>query len=129
MIDHQTHLTLSWRWPLSYRNQSTDLLRKSMDWFLYDNGLRHERVKRQSCHHIEISQLICANQLTGFYMMATWAFKELATCEKLKIACLLLRTKIGKSKTFKKFNLYEEDRLKLCVALSHSKKFICFCSW
>ena len=21
---------------------------KSMDWFLYDNGLRHERVKRQS---------------------------------------------------------------------------------
>ena len=29
---------------LSYRNQSTDLLRKSMDWFLYENGLRHERV-------------------------------------------------------------------------------------
>ena len=25
--------------------QSIDLLRKSMDWFLYDNGLRHERVK------------------------------------------------------------------------------------
>ena len=23
--------------PLSYRNQSIDLLRKSMDWFLYDN--------------------------------------------------------------------------------------------
>ena len=22
------------------------LLRKSMDWFLYDNGFRHERVKR-----------------------------------------------------------------------------------
>ena len=38
-------LTLSWRRPLSYRNQSTDLLRKSMDWFLCDNGLRHERVK------------------------------------------------------------------------------------
>ena len=30
-------LTLSWRRPLSYRNQS-------MDWFLYDKGLRHERV-------------------------------------------------------------------------------------
>ena len=29
---------------LSYRNQSIDLMRKSMDWFLYDNGLRHERV-------------------------------------------------------------------------------------
>ena len=39
-------LTLSWRRPLSYRNQSIDLLRKSVDWFLYDNGLRHVRVKR-----------------------------------------------------------------------------------
>ena len=39
------NLTLSWRGPLSYRNQSTDLQRKSMDWFLYDNSLRHERVK------------------------------------------------------------------------------------
>ena len=32
-------LTLSWRWLLSYRNQSIDLLCKC------DNGLRHERVK------------------------------------------------------------------------------------
>ena len=38
-------LTLSWRRSLSYRNQSIDLLCKSMDWFLYDNDLRHERVK------------------------------------------------------------------------------------
>ena len=37
-------LTLSWRRPLSYRNQSIDLLSKSMDWFLYDNAPRHERV-------------------------------------------------------------------------------------
>ena len=37
-------LTLSWRRPLSYRKQSIDLLSKSLDWFLYDNGLRHERV-------------------------------------------------------------------------------------
>ena len=37
-------LTLSWRKPISYRNQSIDLLRKSVDWFLYDIGLRHERV-------------------------------------------------------------------------------------
>ena len=49
-----------------------------MDWFLYDNGLRHERVKRQSRHHIETSQSICsANQLTGFYMMAALVFNEL----------------------------------------------------
>ena len=38
-------LTLSWRRPLSYRNQSINLLCKSMDWFLYKNGFRHERVK------------------------------------------------------------------------------------
>ena len=37
-------LILSWWRPLSYRNQSTDLGSKSMDWFLYDNGLCHERV-------------------------------------------------------------------------------------
>ena len=30
--------------PISYRNQSIDLLRKSMVWFLYDIGLGHERV-------------------------------------------------------------------------------------
>ena len=40
-------LTLSWRRPLSYRNQSIDLQSKWMDWFLYDNGLRHERVKEK----------------------------------------------------------------------------------
>ena len=35
-------------------------------------------IKRQSCHHIETSQLICrANQLTGFYMVATLALNEL----------------------------------------------------
>ena len=31
--------------PLSYRNQSIDLLCKWMDWFIYDNDPRHERVK------------------------------------------------------------------------------------
>ena len=40
------HLTLSWRRPLLYRNQSIDLQSKSMNWFLYDNSLRHERVKK-----------------------------------------------------------------------------------
>ena len=38
-------LTLSWWRPLSYRNQFIDLRSKSMDWFLYDNDLRDERVK------------------------------------------------------------------------------------
>ena len=41
------HLTFSWRGPLSYRNQSIDLRSKSVDWFLYDNGFRHERVKKK----------------------------------------------------------------------------------
>ena len=39
------YLTLSRRRPWSYRSQSINLLCKSMDWFLYDNGLRHESVK------------------------------------------------------------------------------------
>ena len=38
-------LILSRRRPLSYRNQSIDLLPKSMDWFLYDNSLHHKTVK------------------------------------------------------------------------------------
>ena len=42
-------LTLSWRWQLSYRNQSIDLLCKSMDWFLYDSELRQERVNNTHC--------------------------------------------------------------------------------
>ena len=37
-------LTLSWRTSLSYRNQSINLLCKSMDWFLYGRDLRHEQV-------------------------------------------------------------------------------------
>ena len=37
-------LTLSRRRSWSYRNQSIDLQSKSMDWFLYGNGLRLERV-------------------------------------------------------------------------------------
>ena len=35
-------------------------------------------IKRQICHHLETSQLICrTNQLTGFYRMATVGFNEL----------------------------------------------------
>ena len=37
-------LSLSWKKFLSYRNQSIDLLCKSMDWFLYDRDLRYEIV-------------------------------------------------------------------------------------
>ena len=41
----EAYLTLSWQRSLSYRNQSYDLLCKSMDWFLYDRHFRRERVK------------------------------------------------------------------------------------
>ena len=52
----QINWTLSWRRPLSYRNQSIDLRSKSMDWFLYDNGLSHERVKEYlSSEHLNIN--------------------------------------------------------------------------
>ena len=44
LIHFYTPLTLSWWRAVSYRKQSTDLLCKSMDWFLYDIGPRHERV-------------------------------------------------------------------------------------
>ena len=44
-VNIKAPLTLSWRKSISYRNQSIDLLCKSMDWILYDNSLRHERVK------------------------------------------------------------------------------------
>ena len=42
----QTCLTPSWWRCLFYRNQSIDLKSISMDWFLYDRDIRHERVNR-----------------------------------------------------------------------------------
>ena len=60
-------LTLSWRGPLSYRNQSIDLQSKSMDWFLCNNGLGHERVKcifillnKQCSYHFAHLYLSCS---------------------------------------------------------------------
>ena len=39
-------LTLSRRRPLSYGNQSIDLQSKSIDWFLYDNGICHKELSK-----------------------------------------------------------------------------------
>ena len=44
-VIHSHLSTLSWWRYLSYRNQSIDLLCKTMDWFLYVSYLRHERVE------------------------------------------------------------------------------------
>ena len=61
-------LTLSWRRPLSYRNQSVDLRSKSMGWFLYDNGLHHEMVKRYGHNMTMHSALFWAETLdTGIH--------------------------------------------------------------
>ena len=49
---------LSWRRPLSYRNQSTDLQSKSVDWFLYDNGVGHERVNQLVNINNGIAQIV-----------------------------------------------------------------------
>ena len=50
-LTKQLLLILSRRRPLSYRNQSIDLQSKSMDWFLYDNGLRLKRVNSLENSH------------------------------------------------------------------------------
>ena len=48
------NLTLSWRRPLSYKNQS---ISKSMDWFLYDNGLRLERVNKKWAKQADLHKI------------------------------------------------------------------------
>ena len=74
-------LTISWRRPLSYRNQSIGLLRKSMDWFLYDNGLCHERVNSSVIYQVSSSKPISAQRcvsalrFTGSYMKCNAGIK------------------------------------------------------
>ena len=70
------HLTLSRRRPLSYRNQSIDLLCKSMGWFLYENSLRHERVKAlilRSAHQRNVQE----NKQCSMQTVITLALKEI----------------------------------------------------
>ena len=61
---HSQSLTLSWRRPLPYRTQSIELRSKSMDCFLYDNGLRHERGKDALIMWFIISQGFWQLQVT-----------------------------------------------------------------
>ena len=44
-MEETVSINIPWCRSLSYKNQSTEWLRKSMDWFLYDRDLCHERVK------------------------------------------------------------------------------------
>ena len=73
-------LTLSWRRPLSYKNQSIDLLCKSVDWFLYDNGLRHERVKKLGLTKWSISvmnQLKYQQVMTCYCTIAIYSLQNI----------------------------------------------------
>ena len=66
------HLTFSWRRSLSYRNQSIDLLCKSMEWFLYDRYLRHERVKQPFSS--KISKKYLKSLFSGFILVLNKVF-------------------------------------------------------
>ena len=65
-------LTLSWRGPLLYRNQSIDLQSKSMDWFLYDNDLRHERVKIKNLYPFSL----LANMMKSLLFSCRFAISQ-----------------------------------------------------
>ena len=87
-IQRDLILILSWRRPLSYRNQSIDLLCKSMDWFLYNNSLLHERVKWDnmrrafpySKHSVDIGQT--SKEHTTFFKI--WKNFKLSLKKKKK---------------------------------------------
>ena len=88
-------LTLSWPRSLSYRNKSIDLQSKSLNWFLYDRDLRHERVnagkrleklQKNVINNKDVFKTQdCANQWTGFYITETSAMKELMLGKGWKI--------------------------------------------
>ena len=56
---------------LSYRNQSIDLRSKSMDWFLYDDGLRLERVKNFADFQTNNIVLMIAIKSQNFLIVET----------------------------------------------------------
>ena len=59
------YLTLSWRWSLSYRNQSIALLCKSMDWFLYDYDPCYERLKTDRTQSVLKNSWCCLSFQNG----------------------------------------------------------------
>ena len=69
-------LTLSWRRSLSYRNQSTDLLWKSMVWFINDRVLMIGSVMKESRRSSPIihrkSVLTCCK--AEFIFFSIWFF-------------------------------------------------------
>ena len=76
---------------LSYRNQSIDLLFKSIDWFLYDRNLRHERVKL--LHVLEQDRGVIRSLQTSVIILLTKIvtninLKTLTSRKKINLSCL-----------------------------------------
>ena len=72
-------LILAWRRSLSYKNQSIDLLSKSLDWFLYNRDLRHEKVKgAMKLYFMHCSCVVIILLITDLYKSAfsTYSFKK-----------------------------------------------------
>ena len=69
-----TKHTLSWwRFLSCRRNQSTDLLYKSMDWSLYDQDFRHKRDKTLFTYH---TPKVCSYMLQSriHFFFPIWVF-------------------------------------------------------
>ena len=63
-------LNLSWQRFLSYRNQSIDFQRKSMDWFLYDRDIHHEGLKLIPYHFpllLQCFPVICSLKVSRVF--------------------------------------------------------------
>ena len=74
------HLTLLWLRSLSYRNQSSDLLCKSMNWFLYDRYLHHDSVKTLFTHHIpKVCSYMLWSRICFFccFFLSQFSFKNI----------------------------------------------------
>ena len=60
-----------------YRNQSSDLLWKSMVWFLYDRDLRCESVKTLFTHHTaKVCSYMLHVKLNSLFFLSGFSFQE-----------------------------------------------------
>ena len=129
-------LTLSWRRPLWYRNQYIDLLCKSMDWFLYDDGLRHERVKYNSTTKsvkLALVKLLWFINLTfkkiRYYIWIISVYwKKISTCliEKDFTMCSYGEIKFHPDKTRQFSALYFLKLVHICLAFLWKHALNCF---
>ena len=78
-------LILSWRRPLSYRNQSIDLLCKWMDWFLYDRASVMKELKyTASIYQQDISAKTESTKVLQKHPLK-WFYKKRCSLKKNKV--------------------------------------------